>query len=123
MKFWLLGISLLGLTACTGVSFHSNLDPRNVVEYYKPSSVEVIENDTDLDNRAYKVLSHVNGMACQLNDRDYIATESDARTNARIKASDLGANAIRFGKCVRIENSPACKVSITCYGDALVVNE
>ena len=62
-------------------------------------------------------------MACQINDRDYIATEADARTEARIKAVDAGANAIRFGKCVRIENTPACKVSVTCYGDALSIDE
>ena len=47
----------------------------------------------------------------------------DARTKARIKAADLGANAIKFGKCVRLTNTPACLVSVTCYADALVVDD
>ena len=123
MKFCFLLLASIFLSACSGVSFHTNLDPSNIKEYYKPSAVEVIDSDAALDNRPYKVISQVKGMACQLNDRDYIATEADARTEARIKAVDAGANAIRFGKCVRIETSPACKVSITCYGDALSVDE
>ncbi len=123
MKFCILILTSLILSACSGVSFHTNLDPSNIKEYYKPSAVEVIDSESDLDNRPYFVITQVKGMACQINDRDYIATEADARTEARIKAVDAGANAIRFGKCVRIENTPACKVSVTCYGDALSIDE
>ncbi len=123
MKFCILILASLMLSACSGVSFHTNLDPSNIKEYYKPSAVEVIDSEADLDNRSYFVITQVKGMACQINDRDYIATEADARTEARIKAVDAGANAIRFGKCVRIENTPACKVSVTCYGDALSIDE
>ena len=31
--------------------------------------------------------------------------------------------AIKFGKCVRLTNTPACLVSVTCYADALVVDD
>ena len=123
MKFWFVPVVAVAVSACSNVSFHSNLDPRNITEYYKPSQVEVIESDSELDKRPYKLITQVKGMACQLNERDYIATEADARTEARLKAVDAGANAIRFGKCVRIEKSPACQVSVTCYAKALRVDE
>ncbi len=123
MKFLFLSLAALGLTACQGVSFHSNLDPQNFVDYYKPSSVEVIEQESELDRRPYVSLAQVKGMACQVNEHDYIATEADARTKAKIEAANLGANAIKFGKCVHLKNTPACLVSVTCYGDALSVND
>ncbi|MBO6258437.1 MAG: exopolysaccharide biosynthesis protein [Succinivibrio sp.] len=118
-------ISALVVWCCVGCesfTFTSNLDPDNFSNYYKPSSVETMTEE-ELQNVRHKSLGTVAGLACQAKDRDYIATEADARTDARIKAADMGADAIKMGRCVRLENTPACKVSITCYAEAYSVGE
>jgi RcsF protein len=112
----------LAIAGCSGYSFHTNLDPSNFADYYKPSGAKVVE-ESDLEGVAYKVKGEVTGLSCQAKDQDPVATAARARTSARIKAVDMGANAVRFTKCVRLENTPACLVSYTCYGDALIVQE
>ncbi len=110
------------LAGCTGYSFQSNLNPNNFKEYYKPSAVDVV-TDEDLQGKPYKSKGMVTGLSCQVKEGDVVATDADARTDARLKAVDLNANAIRFKKCVRLENTPACLVSWSCYADALIVEE
>ena len=114
----LLAASVLVLTSCSNFEFKTNVDPSNFKEYFKPSYAS-----EDLEKVPNRSLGLVEGVSCQIKDTDAIATETDARTKARIKAADLGANAIKFGKCVRLTNTPACLVSVTCYADALVVDD
>ena len=108
------------LGGCQDVAFETNLDPDNFTEYFKPSSVEVYTNESILQNR-FKSLGLVTGLACQETEDDFIARESEARTDAKLKAADLGANGIVFGKCIRLEKTAACVVSVTCYGEAFQV--
>ncbi len=110
------------LCACQDVAFESNLNPQNFVEYAKPASVEEYTNDSILEHRFHS-LGVVSGFACQETEDDFIARESEARTDARIKAAELGANGIVFGKCVRLEKTAACAVSVTCYGEAFKVDD
>lgn len=120
-KFLLICAALL-LNACSGYSFHTNLDPSNFKEYYKPSGVTVVDDEA-LANKPYKNKGLVTGLSCQARTSDPVVTVAEARTDAKIKAVDLNANAIRFKKCVRLENTPACVVSWSCYADALIINE
>lgn len=115
-------LSSLLLNACGSYSFKTNIDPENFVEYTKPSRVDVYTNESIVEHR-YHSLGMVDGIACQEKANDYIALESDARTDARIKAANLGANAIVFNKCVRLEKTNACNVSVTCYGEAFIVDD
>lgn len=108
------------IVGCQDVAFETNLDPDNFTEYFKPSSVEIYTNETILEHH-YESLGLVTGLACQETEDDFIARESDARTDARIKAADLGANGIVYGKCIRLEKTAACAVSVTCYGEAFKV--
>lgn len=110
------------LSGCSGYAFHSNLSPENFREYYKPSGVTVL-SDEEFAATAYKSKGLVSGLSCQAREQDPVATQSEARTQARIKAVDLNANGIHFKKCVKLENTPACLVSYTCYADALVIPE
>ena len=110
------------LAGCDSFTFHTNLDPYNFREYYKPSTVSEV-SDAQLAGSRYTSLGLVEGLACQANEQDYIATPGDARTDARIKAANLGANAIQFRKCVKLEDTPACKVSVTCYAEAFKLEE
>lgn len=110
----------LMLNACQEVSFDSNLNPQNFVEYAKPSRVEVYTNESILEHK-YRSLGLVTGLACQEDPDDFIARESEARTDARIQAADMGANGIIFNKCIRLEKTQACYVSVTCYAEALQV--
>lgn len=111
-----------GLCACESVAFNTNLDPDNFKDYYKASAVEDSTYE-GLTGKNYKSLGLVRGLSCQIDDRDFPANEADARTDARRKAADMGANAVVFGKCVKINKTPSCQVSVTCYADALLVNE
>ena len=118
----LLVSSVLVLSSCSNFEFKTNVDPSNFKEYFKPSYASEVSEE-DLEKVPNRSLGLVEGVSCQIKDTDAIATETDARTKARIKAADLGANAIKFGKCVRLTNTPACLVSVTCYADALVVDD
>ncbi len=111
------------LCACQGgMTFKTNLDPSNFTEYFKPSQVDEL-SEAELLKARHKSLGTVSGLSCQIKDRDYIANVADARTDAKVKAVDLGANAIVFDKCVTLSDTPACKVSVTCYAEALLVEE
>ena len=115
-------LAALFLSACSNYEFKSNLNPSNFKEYFKPSGVTEYSEE-ELAGVPNRSLGVVSGLSCQIKDSDDVATEVKARTDARLKAVDLGANAIEFGKCVTLTNTPACKVSVTCYADALVVND
>ena len=110
------------LNACQDVSFESNLNPQNFTEYFKPSSVEVYTEDTIKEHR-YHSLGLVTGLACQENEDDFVARASEARTDARIKAADMGANGIVFEQCITLKKTKACNVSVTCYGEAFKVDD
>lgn len=118
----LLAAGVFLLSSCSNFEFKTNVDPDNFKEYFKPSYAKEVSED-ELEKLPNRSLGLVEGVSCQIKDTDAIATESDARTKARIKAADLGANAIKFGKCVRLTDTPACLVSVTCYADALVVDD
>lgn len=113
----------LTLSGCqNGIRFESNLDPQNFKEYGKPASVEVYTDKSILEHR-YHSLGMVYGIACQEDEDDFIARESEARTEAKIKTADMGGNGIVFGKCARVEKTKACLVSITCYGETFKVDD
>ena len=112
----------MSLCACESVAVNTNLDPQNFKDYYKASAV-TDNTYEELSGKSYKSLGFVRGISCQLNPNDFPANEADARTQARRNAADLGANSVVFGKCVKIQKSPSCEVSVTCYADALMVNE
>ena len=122
MKYLTVLLASIVLTSCSNFEFKTNLDPQNFKEYFKPSYVTEVDED-DLATVPNKSLGIVSGLSCKIKDTDAQANEADARTEARKKAVDLGANAIKFGKCVRLENTPACQVSVTCYADALIIDE
>ncbi|MCR5084362.1 MAG: exopolysaccharide biosynthesis protein [Succinivibrionaceae bacterium] len=113
---------LLLAAGCGNYTFHSNLDPGNFKEYYKASYARETTLE-ELGNTPYTSLGLVEGLSCQERERDYIANERDARTELRKAAADRGANALVFGKCVRLTGTPACRISVTCYGEALRVKE
>ena len=118
----LVPVAALALSACSGVSFETNLDPSNVINYLKPGSLEETTYEA-LGDRPYLHRGQVTGLSCRLNERDFIANESDARNDARSKAVALDANAIVFRQCVWASETPACLESVTCYADALFVKE
>lgn len=122
-SLWIAGslaASLL-VSACQDVAVETNISPKNFEEYFKPASVDVYTKDTILEQR-YHSLGMVAGLACQEKPEDFIARESEARLDALVQAADMGANGIVYGKCIRLERTQACYVSVTCYGEAFVVD-
>ena len=110
------------LSACSGVSVDTNLNPGNFTEYFNPSAVTVTTY-SDLQDKVYQVISPVHGLSCQQDADDFPANEADARTALKRAAADKGANALIINKCVTARETGACLLSVTCYGDAVYVRE
>jgi len=108
------------LSACSNYKFSSNLDKKNIEEYFIPSSVKIYEKD-QLPEMEYKVLGAVQGSSCQIKENDLPADIKDARTKARINAAALKANGVVFQTCINFEPDNSCISNIICYGRALKV--
>ncbi len=122
ISIWWSALPAVILSACSSVSVDSNLNPRNFSEYFKASTVETVSY-ADLAKQTYALLGRTHGLSCQRDSDDFPANESDARTDLKRKAADMGANALVIHKCVRAQDTGACALSVTCYGDAIYVPE
>lgn len=116
-----LGTTLL-ISACQNVAVDTNVSPKNFEEYFKPSSVQVYDKKSILDHR-YHSLGMVVGLACQEKPDDFVARDTEARLDALIQTADLGGNGIVYNKCIRLERTQSCYVSVTCYAEAFVVDD
>lgn len=114
-------IVALLLSACASdYQVNTNLDRQNFENYFKPSSVIIYNADT-LPEGSQR-LTDVTGTSCQATPEDVPASGADARTQARIKAADVGANALVIDVCdseVDTRN-PNCSELITCFGRAFL---
>jgi RcsF protein len=125
MKFVLPYVSLLSalfLSGCSHYKFSSNIDKENFDEYFKPSQVTVYTK-SDLQNLNYKLLGAVEGSSCQEESNDIPADVKEARTNARINATNMNANGIVFQSCINFEADDVCLSNVICYGRAIHVTE
>lgn len=114
---------LLGLSAgCSNYSFHSNLDKKNFTEYFKPSSVRLVEK-SDLDDLNYLILGTVEGNSCQEDANQAPPSMGEARTSARERAADMSGNALLISKCIELGKTPGCVASVTCYGQAIKISD
>ncbi|WP_434952408.1 Rcs stress response system protein RcsF [Shewanella sp. HL-SH4] len=112
-------LSLL-LTACAGdYAFNSNLDPKAINEYFKVGDVTVYE-ENNLPKGNYAIIGLAEGEVCQEQSNDAPASIQDARTKARKKAADMGANGIIIKQCLIIEEQDkACVSRSLCIGQAI----
>ncbi|MBW8190444.1 hypothetical protein K0504_05290 [Neiella marina] len=119
-KILVIVLSVL-VTACAGdYDVSTNLDPQNFKNYFKPSEVVVYSEQTLPENA--KRAGAVSGLSCQATPHDVPASNADARTDARIKSANLGANALIIDVCETESDTrePQCVELITCYGRAFV---
>ncbi|MBB1269885.1 hypothetical protein H5073_11050 [Shewanella sp. SR44-3] len=116
-------VSLL-LTACAGdYAFKSNLDPKAIDDYFKPSQVAVFDGKT-LPNAPFKRLTLVSGETCQFKATDAPASIIEAKTLARRAAADLGANGIIIQRCQLIEIAEQdCVSRALCVAQAIKINQ
>ena len=114
------------ITGCAKINHVStNLDRDNFKHYFSPTKVKMVEKEQDLAGK-YKFLGLVEGESCQEKAYHAAPNEIDARTEARRKAYQLGANAIIFSQCVMITDDKAakyCLASTVCYGRAFKVEQ
>jgi RcsF protein len=112
------------LSACTNqYSVSTNLDKDNFKHYFSPSEVVIYQDESNIIGK-YRYLSSVEGEDCQKESHLQAPDEIVARTNARRKAYQVGANAIVFTGCVLIEkdiNDKQCLSTKVCYGKAFQV--
>jgi len=116
----------LAITGCAKINdVSTNLDRDNFKHYFSPTKVKIVEKEQDLVGK-FKFIGLVEGESCQEKAYHAAPNEIDARTEARRKAYQLGANAIIFSQCVMITDDKAakyCQASTVCYGRAFKVEQ
>lgn len=110
------------LLGCSGYQVSTNLDRENFSDYFKPSQVTVYEK-TQLQQLNYQRLGTVEGESCQSSTLDPPPSEADARTEARRRAAELGANGMWIDQCLQVEPNKECISLLVCYGQAIKVAE
>lgn len=110
------------LFSCAGnYQTSTNLDKKHFVEYFAASKVKIYQSDNELPSNN-TLINIVEGQDCQLKPHLAAPTEINARTDARKKAFQLGANAIVFSSCALIEDK-TCHALLMCYGKAYNVEQ
>ncbi|WP_257797879.1 Rcs stress response system protein RcsF [Psychromonas sp. CD1] len=120
MQRFIIIFTTLFLSACSQYPFSSNVDKQNFVTYFKPSSV-LIYSKEEAKKLNVQWKGTVTGSSCQINVNDRPASQSDARTKARINAANLGANGIVFQTCLNFDADSSCLSNVICYARALSV--
>lgn len=109
------------LSSCaTPYSVSTNVDQRNFTQYFSQGAVNIYQDESRFKGQ-YQFISGVEGESCQTKAQYEKANLVDARTNARVNAHKLGANAVVFSGCTLIEDNTADKKCITtrvCYAKA-----
>ena len=108
------------LSGCSNYQLTSNVDQDNFNTYFKPSEV-TIYTKSELSNLEYTVLGAVEGSSCQEEAKDLPADIKQARTKARINASEMHANGVIFQSCLNFQKDESCVTNVICYGRALEV--
>lgn len=120
MSKYLFSVLGLTLTACSQTyDVHTNMDPGNFQEYFKPSQVKLIEADSL--PAGTRSLAAVTGSSCQQTSTDKPVDPAEARTQAKVAVADIGGNALVIDVCETQEftEMPSCHKLLTCYGRAL----
>ncbi len=121
---WVVSTIALLLSACASdYVFKSNLDGKAINEYFKVSDVVLYDGDVQPKGNI-EVLGLVEGEACQETEKDAPPQMSDARSNARRAAADLGANGFVVKSCFMInEPDNGCYSRALCVGQAIKTAE
>ncbi len=118
----LFSLFCITVSGCSFFSFESNLDPDKISEYFDKAGIKVYKN-SELRDLNYEDLGMIEGSSCQEDSSSPVASEQDARIDARDKAYARKANGIIYTSCVALENTPSCVTSVSCYARALYVKE
>ncbi|ARD23138.1 MULTISPECIES: Rcs stress response system protein RcsF [Shewanella] len=113
-------VSSFLLSGCASdYTFNSNLDSKAIDEYFKPTSVELFK-DGERPTGAFDIVALVEGESCQETETGVPANVADARTQARKKANELGANGLIVKKCLLTEQpTETCFTQAFCVGQAI----
>lgn len=121
---------IFSIIACTTLiscsqtyEVHSNVAPSNFKDYFKPSQVKIVEPaQVPAGTRS---LAAISGSSCQVTETDKPANMTEARTQAKIAAAELGANGLVIDVCETQLSTelPKCHKLLTCYGRAIQLDE
>lgn len=118
-------ISTLFLAGCGAMVPVVDMD---TVTPQKRQAVDAIQiyNQAQLQGTKFRVLNLVEGISCKNKVWDHAATRSNAVSQARYWALELGANGITNLQCDHPRGTTTtynCWESITCTGEAIVVEK
>ncbi|MGJ8693858.1 MAG: Rcs stress response system protein RcsF [Thalassotalea sp.] len=112
--------AIIFLSSCAGnYQTATNLDKKNFQEYFAASKVKIYASDNDLPKK-HQLIGIVEGQNCQSKAHHAEPDPILARTDARQKAYNKGANGIVFLTCTSIPD-PQCHSLLICYGKAYQV--
>lgn len=100
--------------------FESDISQENTQQYFSASKVEIFQSES-LITTAHQYLGSVEGEDCQMKTHLAAPDVINARTQARQRAHEQGANGIVFTSCVDIE-SKHCVAQVVCYAKMYQVN-
>jgi len=121
-RLLLSAIIITSLAGCAKISkVSTNLDAENFKNYFAPIGVTIVENESSFSGK-YKMIAGIEGSNCQAKAHHAAPDKIEARTEARKKAYELGANAIVFSGCVAVKTNQ-CHANIICYGKAYQVEQ
>ena len=121
LKFLLFCTILSLLPSCSNFTVSTNLDKEKIKDYFAPSTVTIYKNDAQLPS-VNKYISAVEGESCQIKTSDAPANKVEARTQARINAYHLQANAVVFSHCAQTQTKE-CQQLLICYAKAYKVQK
>jgi len=114
--------SILLLSNCAShYEASTNLDRENFVQYFAPAKVKIYQSEQEIKGQ-YIEVGRVEGEDCQAKAHLAKPDEVIARTDARRKAYNQGANAIVFSGCATV-TTKQCVSQTICYGRTFKVSE
>lgn len=120
MKFIIVSFCFVLLVGCAGkYTFNSNLNKNEINEYFKVSTVQLIEK-SHIPPRPFNPLGIVDGESCQIGLNDAPASAAMARTQLRKHAANKGANGVMLDNCINFdEPDSGCITRVYCVGQAI----
>ncbi|GIU37593.1 hypothetical protein L2719_20250 [Shewanella schlegeliana] len=120
LKFIFLTLALIGMTACQGVRFNTNLTPEFAVDKYQTSQV-VEYTAEEVYNHDSQMIGEVSAVYCQRINTPAPIYSSIIET-LKYKVQKIGGNGIVVMECSKDNPYAACIAHLECRALAYEVN-
>lgn len=120
LKCFIIFVTVIGLTACQGVRFNTNLTPDYVVDSYEISKV-IEYSAEEVYNYDSQMLGDVSASYCQTLNSP-APSYSKVVDALKYKVQQLGGNGVVIMECSKEDPFASCKARLECRALAYEVN-